>query len=73
VSRENSLSSAKSKPLGVTVSRACALVGVGRTKMYELIASGRVKSVKIDARRVVEYASLEVLLSLNTEKGRDDE
>jgi excisionase family DNA binding protein len=68
VSKENSRYPTKAKPLAVTVSRACALVGVGRTKMYELIASGRVRSVKIDARRLVDYESLEVLLRLNGEQ-----
>jgi excisionase family DNA binding protein len=68
VPQENSQYRPRAKPLAVTVSRACALVGVGRTKMYELIASGRVRSVKIDARRLVDYESLEVLLSSNAEQ-----
>jgi len=50
------------KPLGVSVNNACELVGVGKTKLYELISDGRVRSVKVGKRRLIEYASLEALL-----------
>ena len=38
---------------------AAHLIGVGRSKMYELMASGAVKSVKIGALRRVPVAALD--------------
>ena len=38
---------------------AAAVLGVGRSKMYELLASGAVKSVKIGALRRVPATALE--------------
>ncbi|MGH8898778.1 MAG: excisionase family DNA-binding protein [Egibacteraceae bacterium] len=38
---------------------AAALIGVGRSKMYELIAAGAVKSVKIGALRRVPATALD--------------
>jgi len=38
---------------------AAHLLGVGRSKMYELLASGAVKSVKIGVLRRVPVAALE--------------
>ena len=49
------------KPITVTVPTALAITGLGRTKLYELIATGRLKAVKVDGRRLVTYASLEQL------------
>ncbi len=49
------------KPLTVTVPTALALTGIGRTKLYALIAEGRVKTVKVGSRTLVSYASLEAL------------
>ena len=51
------------RPLAVSVKTACKLVGVGRTSMWALIKSGRVRTVSIGRRRLVIYASLETLLS----------
>jgi len=42
---------------------ACGLLGVGNTKMWELIGSGRVETATVDGRRLVIYASLKKLLS----------
>ena len=35
------------KPVSVTVNDACRITGLGRTKVYELIADGPLKSVAI--------------------------
>lgn len=53
---------AQAKRLAVPVDDACEIIGVGRTKMYELIDQGRVKSITIGRRRLVVYASLEALV-----------
>jgi excisionase family DNA binding protein len=49
--------------LTVTVGEALRLVGIGRTRLYELINSGQVTSVTIGRRRLVHLASLKVLVS----------
>jgi excisionase family DNA binding protein len=50
------------KPVSVTVPTALALTGIGRTKFYELIKSGEIKTITIGRRRLVVYASLEALV-----------
>jgi hypothetical protein len=45
-------------PLAVPVSTACELIGVRRTRMYELIASGKIDARKSGARTVVLVDSL---------------
>lgn len=54
------------KPVSVTVNDACRITGLGRTKVYELIADGPLKSVAIGRRRLVLYASIEALLEQST-------
>lgn len=49
------------KPLTVTVPTALALTQLGRTKFYDLINAGKIKTVKIGSRTLVNYASLEAL------------
>jgi excisionase family DNA binding protein len=41
----------------------CAAFGLGRTKVYELIKSGRLRTVLIDGRRLVPTEAGEALLS----------
>ena len=49
--------------LTVSVGEALRLVGIGRTRFYELVASGQVTTVKLGRRRLVHLASLKVLVS----------
>ena len=49
------------KPLSVTVPTALAITQLGRTKFYELVNNGRIKTVKVGSRTLVNYASLEAL------------
>lgn len=51
------------QPLTVTVRDALELVGIGRTHLYELIAAGRVTTVKVGRRRLIHVASLKILVS----------
>jgi excisionase family DNA binding protein len=51
------------KPLAVTVRRACDLTGLGETKIYELLATGRLERLKVGARTLVRDTSLEALLN----------
>jgi excisionase family DNA binding protein len=43
-------------------------VGVGRTKLYELIDEGGVQTLKIGRRRLVRVSSLLHLISMSSEE-----
>lgn len=45
-------------PLTVTVKEALAIIGIGRTSFYELVAGGEITTVKIGRRRLVHVESL---------------
>lgn len=49
------------KPLTVTIKTALALLGIGRTTIYELMDQGVVETTKIGRRRLVIYSSLELI------------
>ena len=50
------------KPVSTTVDDACRITGLGRTKIYELIGEGKLKTKTIGRRRLVIYASIEALM-----------
>ena len=50
---------ARERPLAVSPGQASKLVGVGRTKLYEAINRGELRSSKIGARRLITMAALE--------------
>jgi excisionase family DNA binding protein len=50
------------KPVSTTVDDACRITGLGRTKVYELIGQGKLKTATIGRRRLVIYASIIALL-----------
>lgn len=49
------------KPITVTVDNALSISGLGRTKLYELINRGVIKTTTVGRRRLVVYSSLEEL------------
>ena len=49
------------EPLLVTVPKGCRISGLGRSKLYELLASGTVQSVLVGRRRLIKYSSLKQL------------
>ena len=51
----------KIKPVTVTINTGLDLTGLGRTKFYELINEGTIKTITIGRRRLVVFASLEAL------------
>jgi excisionase family DNA binding protein len=51
------------EPLCVSVPEATRLLGVGRTKLYELINSQRLRVVKIGRRTLISVASVRALIS----------
>jgi excisionase family DNA binding protein len=46
-------------PLAVSVAEAGRLVGVGKTRIYEEIASGALKSFRVGRRRLIRIEALE--------------
>ncbi|MFN7186285.1 MAG: DNA-binding protein [Alphaproteobacteria bacterium] len=49
------------KPITITIAEALRVSGLGRTKLYELIGNGTLKTITIGRRRLVVYSSLEAL------------
>ena len=50
-------------PLSLSVNAAARAIGIGRTKLYELINSGKVDTFKIGRRTLVTKASLDRLVN----------
>jgi excisionase family DNA binding protein len=50
------------KPLTVSVRRARQLLDVGKTKIFEMIDDGRLRTIKIDRKRLIIYSSIEALI-----------
>ena len=50
------------EPLTVRIPEALRLTGIGRSKLYELIKSGDVETVKIGTATLVRMASLRQLV-----------
>jgi excisionase family DNA binding protein len=50
-------------PVTVTVPDAMKYSGLGRTKIYDLISKGEIKSVRVGTRRLVVFASLKARLT----------
>ncbi|MEG3146749.1 helix-turn-helix domain-containing protein [Sphingomonas sp. RT2P30] len=46
------------EPIAVRIPEACRMIGIGRSKLYELITSGDIETIKIGASRLVLVASL---------------
>jgi excisionase family DNA binding protein len=47
-----------SRPLTVRIRDACRLTGIGRSKIYELIAAGEIEVIKVGAITLVPVSSL---------------
>jgi hypothetical protein len=53
------------KPVWVTPNEAVRLSGIRRTMLFELIAAGTLKSIKIQGKRLISFASIEELGSFH--------
>ena len=53
----------------VTPQEAADALGIGRTKVYELIRSGRLSSVKIGVLRRIPTSALHEFVALTEEEG----
>jgi excisionase family DNA binding protein len=47
-----------SRPLTVRIREACRLTGIGRSKLYELIAAGEIDVIKVGTITLVPVSSL---------------
>ena len=54
------------EPLLCPVSEASRLLGVGRTKIYELLARRELDSIQIGTRRLVKLASIKAFIERST-------
>lgn len=50
------------EPICVRVNDAARMIGIGRTKLYELIATGELETVKIGKATRITIASLHALV-----------
>lgn len=50
------------EPVTVTIQAARAALGIGNTKLYELIAEGRLRTVKLGRRTLVRTDSIRQLV-----------
>ena len=56
-------------PITVRVREACRLTGIGRSKLYELIAAGEIEIIKVGTITLVPLASLTQFLQRSANAG----
>ena len=66
------VSSPAPEPEAVSVDEACRLTGVGRSKIYELIAEGTMPSLKIGRRRLVRLSAIRRFIARLERAGSDE-
>lgn len=62
VNRESAIGTHIGEPIAVRIPEAIRLIGIGRSKLYELIASGDVEVVKIGSCTLIPMVSLHRLI-----------
>ena len=50
-------------PICVRVSRAMAMLDIGKTKLYELVGSGDLEAIRIGRRTLILQASIDALIN----------
>lgn len=53
-------------PITVRVADACRMTGIGRSKLYELIAEGEISTIKVGTITLIPVASISEFLSRRT-------
>lgn len=61
---ENLRKDAVFRPLAVRIREACRLTGIGRSKLYELIAAGDIEVIKVGAITLIPTESLQRFVEL---------
>lgn len=59
-------------PITVRIPDACRMIGIGRSKMYELIQEGRIETVKLGTSTLVVVESLITLVAVIRNDQRND-
>jgi excisionase family DNA binding protein len=59
---DNLARNAAPTPLAVRVREACRLTGIGRSKLYELIAAGEIRIIKVGSITLIPLAGLQQFL-----------
>lgn len=49
-------------PITVRIKDACRMTGIGRSKLYLLIADGEIETLKVGSMTLIPVASLEAFL-----------
>jgi excisionase family DNA binding protein len=52
-------------PIAVRINDATRLTGIGKTKLFELIAAGKLETASVGRRRLILYSSLQSFLHEN--------
>ena len=52
------------KPITVRIKDACRMTGIGRSKLYLLIAEGAIDTIKVGSMTLIPVASLEAFLGV---------
>jgi excisionase family DNA binding protein len=53
---------ASDAPLAYQVAHFCKAIGLGKTKFYELVAAGKIKTIVIGGRRLIPAAEAQRLV-----------
>ncbi len=51
------------RPLAVSPAEAARLIGIGRTKLYEALSSGDLRSFRFGRRRLIRVSELEAWIN----------
>ena len=49
-------------PLAYRIPDACAVLGLGRTSVYELVAEGKLRAIKVAGRTLIDAESARALI-----------
>ena len=60
--RVGSSSRMRSDPLAVSILEAARLTSLCRSTIYELLKAGKLRSIKVGGRHLVDYASIKELM-----------
>lgn len=59
----------KIEPLTVRISTAVRITGLSRSRVYELIQSGDLETVKVGRATLIQYGSLKALVGCSRQPG----
>jgi excisionase family DNA binding protein len=57
------------EPIAVRIPQAAKMIGIGRSKLYELIGKGEIETVKLGSATLVAVKSLHALMERHKRRG----